>query len=184
MKMIQFGSFFMYALTTQYQLVKTNMDIHDYIKIPNYELGVVDKVEDLFSIIREKATTDTLCKVITGPGWSMGEKILIDGNEYFWASGKDDSRENAIFSIHKIQGFDLNYAGVIFGKEIYYDENAKCISVLKREVKDNRTKSSGEESMRRYILNIYITLMTRGINGTFVYAVDPKLREYLKQFWK
>lgn len=163
---------------------KTNMDIHDYIKIPNYELGVVDKVEDLFSIIREKDTTDTLCKVITGPGWSMGEKILIDGNEYFWASGKDDSRENAIFSIHKIQGFDLNYAGVIFGKEIYYDENTKCISVLKREVKDNRTKSSGEESMRRYILNIYITLMTRGINGTFVYTVDPKLREYLKQFWK
>lgn len=163
---------------------KTNMDIHDYIKIPNYELGVVDKVEDLFSIIHGKATMDTLCKVITGPGWSMGEKILIDGHEYFWANGKDDRRENAIFSIHKIQGFDLNYAGVIFGKEIFYDETANCISVQKKEVKDNRTKSTGEESMRRYILNIYITLMTRGINGTFVYAVDPKLREYLKQFWK
>lgn len=27
-----------------------------------------------------------------------------------------------VFGIHKIQGFDLNYAGVIFGKEVYYDK--------------------------------------------------------------
>ena len=36
--------------------------------------------------------------------------------------------------------------------------------------------------MRQYLLNIYLTLMTRGINGTYVYAVDDNLREYLKNF--
>ncbi len=161
---------------------KFNLDIREYKKISNYELKVFDNVADLFSVINKKKCNDNLCKVVTGPGWSINDEIIIDGQKYYWASGKNDSHVDAIFSIHKIQGFDLNYAGVIFGKEVYYDENIKGIAVNKRELRDNRTKSDGDESMRRYILNIYITLMTRGINGTYVYAVDEKLRAYLRKF--
>ena len=77
----------------------------------------------------------------------------------------------------------MNYAGVIFGPEIYYDDVSKKICVNKRNLKDNHMKSSGDEMMSDYLINLYLTLMTRGINGTIVYAADEKLREYLSQFF-
>ena len=161
---------------------KQDLNISEYKKINSYELKVFDDIEDIFSIIQKKDSTENLCKVVTGPGWGVEEDIKIGGKTYYWATGKEDKHNNVIFSIHKIQGFDLNYAGVIFGKEVYYDDAAKCIAINKKELKDNFTKSNGEDNMRRYILNIYVTLMTRGINGTYVYAVDDKLREYLRRF--
>ena len=170
-----------------YEYVKTvlesiDLDIRNYRKINNYEVKVFDSINDLFSIIEEKNNEENLCKVVTGPGWSINEDIIIDGNTFCWAKGKTDSPKDVLFSIHKIQGFDLNYAGVVFGKEIFYDTNKKRISVNKKELKDNFTKINGEEEMLRYILNIYITLMTRGINGTYIYAVDNNLRDYLNRF--
>ena len=161
-------------------LEKNNMNLHEFIKIPNYELKVFDRVEELISAINDK--DDNLSKVVTGPGWSLEDEMVIEGIKLEWATGRNDIRSNAVFSIHKIQGFDLNYAGVIFGKEMYYDEVAKCISVNKKELRDNRTKSAGDKEMRRYVLNIYLTLMTRGIYGTYIYAIDQGLRDYLKTF--
>ena len=163
-------------------LEREDLDIREYRAISDYDLKVCDSMEDLVSVIHGKDSDNSLCKIVAGPGWSIEDKIIIDDKEYRWASGKNDAREDALFSIHKIQGFDLNYAGVVFGKEVYYNEDTKRIEVNKRELRDNRTKSEGEENMRRYVLNIYTTLMTRGINGTYVYAVDEKLRAYLSRF--
>ena len=162
-------------------LEETNFPIQEYKKISNYELCVVDSVDSLFSIIHSKQTNDSLCRVIAGPGWTKKESIVIDGQSFQWASKTANSKDS-ILSIHMIQGFDLNYAGVIFGKEIYYDEEKGRIDINKQELRDNFTKSNGDDNMRRYVINIYITLMTRGIDGTFVYTVDKPLREYLKKF--
>ena len=39
------------------------------------------------------------------------------------------------------------------------------------------------EALREYIINIYVTLMTRGIRGCFVYVCDDALREYLRPYF-
>ena len=62
-------------------------------------------------------------------------------------------------------------------------ERRRLRSYNKKNLKDNHTKSSGDEKMRDYVLDIYLTLMTRGIYGTYIYAMDPGLREYLKTFF-
>ncbi len=36
------------------------------------------------------------------------------------------------------------------------------------------------KELERYIINIYKTLLTRGIRGTYVYIVDKGLRDYIK----
>lgn len=153
-----------------------------YKTFSGYETKVFDNIKDLFEIIREKNEQENLCKVVAGPGWWKDEKIAIDGEVYHWAKDKEAIDKDVVFSIHKIQGFDLNYAGVIFGKEVYYDDVHERIEVNRSELKDNLTKSLGDDAMRRFILNIYVTLMTRGINGTYVYAVDDRLRSYLRKF--
>lgn len=155
-------------------LETTDLDPREYVKISGYELTVVDSAAELFDMIGTREKEGGLCRVVTGPGWAIEQPIIIDDLKLQW--------EKDVTSIHKIQGFDLNYAGVIFGKEVYYDKSDKRICVDKGELMDNFTKSSGDESMRRFILNIYLTLMTRGINGTYVYAVDEDLRAYLKYF--
>jgi len=37
------------------------------------------------------------------------------------------------------------------------------------------------EEVKRYVINIYKTLLTRGILGTYVYVVDEKLRDQFKK---
>ena len=168
-------------------LTCSGLTVKSYRKVENYQLKVVDSIQELFDLINKKNIENGLCRVISGPGWCKDEEILIEGHSYRWAGDnkswtEPEKTKDTIFSVHKIQGFDLNYAGVIFGKEVYYDLEAKCIAVRKKELKDNFTKSSGDVAMRQYILNIYLTLMTRGIDGTYVYVVDENLREYLKVF--
>lgn len=164
-------------------LEQENLTIRDYKKISNYQVKVMDSLDELFELIRQKNLQEGLCNVVCGPGWGLEEDIIIENQVLHWATGKEEKTDSkTVLSIHKSQGFDLNYAGVIFGKEIYYDKDKKRIEVNKRELKDNFTKSGGDEQMRQYLLNIYLTLMTRGINGTYVYAVDENLREYLMDY--
>ena len=53
----------------------------------------------------------------------------------------------------------------------------------KKALKDPKVKSDGDEIMRQNVINMYLTLMTRGIKGTYIYAVNDDLREYLKRFF-
>ena len=176
--------------TGYYDYVKTVLEgeklpINQYKSIVDYQVKVVDSITELFELINQKQNQDGLCGVVTGPGWSSEEAIVIEGNSYKWSGKVKEKQEVSSFiSIHKSQGFDFNYAGVVFGREVFFNPESERIEFERKNVKDNRARPRGnDDEMRRYLLNIYITLMTRGINGTFVYAMDEKLREYLRRFF-
>ncbi|EUJ21854.1 DUF2075 domain-containing protein [Listeria aquatica] len=92
-------------------------------------------------------------------------------------------------STFTIQGFDLNYAGVIIGPSVKY-RNGKIIfdkSASKNtKATQNRTLSNGtkmnfSEDFLRNELNV---LLTRGINGLYIYAVDKELQNALMTVYK
>ena len=58
--------------------------------------------------------------------------------------------------------------------------------MIKKNYHDNLGKAVGKdnEALRKYVLNIYATLLTRGIHGAFVYVCDPDLREYLRPYFQ
>ena len=93
-------------------------------------------------------------------------------------------------SIHTIQGYDLNYEGVIIGSDLSFYENlnrivfnrANYFDVKGRENKDKLGLEYTDEAIKQYVLNIYRVLLTRGILGTHVYVHDPALREHLTAF--
>ncbi len=161
-------------------LESKNLDISRHRVVRNYTVSVLDSIDKLFEVIKTDNDKSGLSRVVCGPGWTIGEDITIEDKHYKWVSDKDDVAK--IYSIHKIQGFDLNYAGVIFGKEIFYDKNSKRIEINRSELGDNFVKEDDAELTRQYVLNIYLTLMSRGIYGTFIYAVDRDLRDYLSLF--
>lgn len=93
---------------------------------------------------------------------------------------------NEVGSTFTIQGFDLNYAGVILGPSVKY-RNGKVIYDPEKSCNDkaiqNRTLSDGSKQKFGEILiqHAVRVLMTRGVNGMFIYACDDELREALKR---
>lgn len=92
---------------------------------------------------------------------------------------------NEVGSTFTIQGFDLNYAGVILGPsvkyrkgEIIFDPEASCND----KAVQNRTLSDGtKEKFGQILIQHEVrVLMTRGVNGLYIYACDEELREALK----
>lgn len=93
---------------------------------------------------------------------------------------------NEVGSTYTIQGFDLNYSGVIIGPSVKY-RNGKVIfdldaSYNKKAVR-NRTLSDGSKAKvgEELLPNELNVLLTRGVNGLYIYAVDPELQEKLLQ---
>ena len=93
---------------------------------------------------------------------------------------------NEVGSTYTIQGFDLNYAGVILGPSVKYknghivfDPNSSWNkkATINRTLSDGTKKKFGEELLRHEVR----VLMTRGVNGLYIYACDDELREQLKK---
>ena len=161
-----------------------------------YDLAVFDHITDFWEAIQQKEKKYQLCRVVSGVGWNnkceKGENsyyINIEGHRYRfrknavnWVADPESIHE--IGDIHKIQGYDLCYAGVIFGPEITYEVTTRQICTDKKKYHDNLGKQGiNDDQLKKYIINIYQTLLTRGIYGTYIYACDPELKTYLKEYF-
>lgn len=89
-----------------------------------------------------------------------------------------------IGSTFTIQGFDLNYVGVILGPSVKY-RNGKIIfdpdASFNHKATRNRTLSDGSHKKFGEVLiqHEMRVLMTRGVNGLYIYAFDEELRNAL-----
>lgn len=135
-----------------------------------------------------------LARIVAGYAWKWSTRdgaeydIEIDGLKLVWNSTNTDwvnskNAINEIGCIHTIQGYDLNYAGVIIGPEISFDETTQEIKVDPKKYMDinGRRSISNPKELERYVVNIYKTLLTRGIKGTYVYIADDGLRKLFKE---
>lgn len=153
--------------------------------------------------IKQKDIQLGLCRNVAGYAWKWCTKglsydeiisielfdIEIGDMKLIWNTEGQDwvnstHAGDEIGCIHTVQGYDLNYAGVIFGPEITYDDDQKRICIQKENYHDiNGSRGIQEEiELQEYIINIYKVLMTRGIKGTYVYVCDEKLKQYLKKY--
>ncbi|TMT01097.1 DUF2075 domain-containing protein [Apilactobacillus kunkeei] len=91
---------------------------------------------------------------------------------------------NEVGSTFTIQGFDLNYCGVIIGPsvkfrdgKIVYDKSESYDKKVtgRRTLKNDEKKDVSSELIRNQ-LNV---LLKRGVHGLFIYAVDDELRKEL-----
>ena len=111
---------------------------------------------------------------------SRKEKRKING--LAWA--EQPQTINEVGSTFTIQGFDLNYAGVILGPSVKY-RNGKIIfapseshnnkAIRNRTLSDGTKQKFGEMLIQHEVR----VLMTRGVNGMYIYACDPELRAAL-----
>ena len=92
---------------------------------------------------------------------------------------------NEVGSIYTIQGFDLNYAGVILGPSEGYDVETESIVVHPDRYEDQEAFKKRDDLgnltplQTKIIFNSINVLMKRGRYGLYLYAVDPVLRQRL-----
>lgn len=114
-----------------------------------------------------------------------GEQLRWNGTDKDWINSKDSLEE--VGSIHTVQGYDLNYAGVIIGPDLRLDPATGRIVACRESYRDKKGKENtghlkdefGDDDLLTFIRNIYGVLLTRGMRGTYIYVCDPALRERL-----
>ena len=111
--------------------------------------------------------------------WNLRcEKV---GNNYSWLN--DTESVNEVGCIHTCQGLDMNYCGVIIGKDLQYHDGKimYCQDMIAKTDRNSGIRKADEKTAARLIRNTYYVLLTRGMLGTYVYCEDEGLREHLKK---
>jgi DUF2075 family protein len=165
-----------------------------------YDLRFFDSFTDMRSEILRLDAEHDLSRLVAGFAWEWKTKndpelfdIELEGIKLRWNQTITDwvsspTSPEEVGSIHTIQGYDLNYAGVIIGNDIGYDRVKKKVFLRRDNYFDKKGKENNpvlgieysDEDVLHFVLNIYKVLLTRGIKGTFVYVCDTDLREFLR----
>lgn len=162
----------------------------------DFDIRLFENPEDLVAQINNKEKEDGLSRLVAGYAWEWISKsdknkfdIKIGNVELRWNSVAIDwvnspNSINEVGCIHTTQGYDLNYVGVIIGPELDYDFEKQELVVYKERYKDKAGKNTISDLavLKEYIINIYKTILLRGIKGTYIYAVNENLRNYLSHY--
>ena len=180
---------------------ETNENAPDFRSI-GYDFKIFDDCAEMMDAIKEKDKEyDGLCRVVSGYGFpftkSMRDKkgihstqdydFMIDGKKYSWNGinenfATDKNSVSLIGSVFTCQGYDLNYAGVIFSNDIRFNKEKGIIECVPSSYYDKHGKVGTDVNKTiEDIINSYLVLLTRGMKGTYIYCCDKNLKEYLKQ---
>lgn len=167
----------------------------------DFEIKVFDDVNEMIEKIKELDKKIGLCRNVAGYDWEWISKnksieeirkndlydFNFGGKKYIWNHTNEgwilsSNAVNEIGCVHTVQGYDLNYVGVIIGPDLSYNKEKNKIEVHINELKDaNVKRGTDEKEVQKYIINTYKVLLERGIKGCFVYACDKSMQEYLKK---
>ena len=202
-----------YALTSQLR-VEGGADYVTYIRrilgedpperqsFPSYDFRLFTHFGEMTRELTARQEETGLARLVAGYAWEWRSKndkslydIELDGvrlkwntTVVDWVNSPEAVRE--VGSIHTIQGYDLNYAGVIIGRDLRWDIKHQRLIFDRSQYFDRKGMENNpllgitytDEDLLRFVTNIYSVLLTRGIKGTYVYVCDPPLRERLSRF--
>ena len=86
--------------------------------------------------------------------------------------------------IYTAQGFEFDYAGVIIGADLKYNQLLGEVVTDKTACKDpvlRRNVGEATMSYDDYVRNIYRVLLSRGMKGCYLYVVDVPLRNHIRK---
>ncbi len=168
-------------------------------KDSSFELEIFEDPQTFKMAIYNKDSEVSLSRIVSTFDYlhkKDGATYIVDekGLNMPWNSTQDNitwaefaDSVNEVGSIYTVQGFDLNYVGVLLGPSVSYDAEKDELMIKTSEYKDkgaftSRTDYSSEQLeaiKEQIILNSINVLMKRGIYGLYIYASDPILRKRL-----
>ena len=182
-------------------------DTAHYFSRDKFDFQIFDSPVELHKTVKEKNKINNKSRVVAGYCWDWVSKnqpnlsditipefgysatwnLTSDGSE--WIISPKSVAE--VGCIHTCQGLEVDYVGVIVGRDMRVidgvlrtDPSAraktdKSLAGYKKEFKDDPV--SAELKADEIIRNTYRTLMSRGMKGCYVYFVDPATAEYFRE---
>lgn len=167
----------------------------------DFEIKVFDNPNEMIERIKQLDKKIGLCRNVAGYDWEWKSKdksieeirkkdlydFNFEGKKYIWNHTREgwilsSNAVNEIGCVHTVQGYDLNYVGVVIGPDLSYNKEKNKIEVHIDKLKDKNVKrGTDEKTVQEYIINTYKVLLERGIKGCYIYACDESMQEYLKQ---
>lgn len=171
----------------------------------SFDFRIVESPETLEAAMRDKVSNGFSARVAAGFCWpwspprrdgTLEEDVII--GEYrrpwdakpgnwklapgipsasLWATDPDGI--NQIGCVYNIQGFELDYIGVIWGKDLVYDFDKQNWVGNKKESADQVVKRSKEQFVD-LVKNTYRVLLSRGLKGCYVYFMDKDTERYFR----
>ncbi|MBF7124959.1 DUF2075 domain-containing protein [Pediococcus pentosaceus] len=168
-----------------------------------YDLKIFDNPREMYEQLKIKNQNQEsgLSRILATFDWEFKEKksgttdlykVEVDGLSLPWNNQLKSSNKylswaerpetiNEAGSTYTIQGFDLNYSAVIIGPSVKYRDGKVIYDPdfsANRNAVSNRTLKNGKKQKVYDTLlpNELNVLLTRGINGLYIYAVDDELR--------
>lgn len=176
------------------KLLRCELEKRDRFNSPQYECLLFESLNEMIDEIGKREKEHQLSRLIAGYSWEWISKedkskfdIQIGDVKLRWNSVNidwvnSDEAINEVGCIHTTQGYDLNYAGIIFGNEIIYNPETNKIEIKQENYFDRNGKQSikNPDELHSFIINIYKTILLRAIRGTYIYVCNPDLRAYFK----
>lgn len=182
-----------------------NFDMKDV----DYDIRIIDSPTEVRNLIIETNKAHNHSRMLAGYCWewikagkndSSVHDIKIDDFEMSWNLGNtttfaiDEDSVNEIGCIHTSQGLEFDYAGVIIGDDMRYEDGHVVTDFTKRAKTDQSLKGIKKlykedpefalKEADEIIKNTYRTLMTRGMKGCYVFCTDSNLANYLRECLK
>lgn len=182
-----------------------NLDMKDI----DYDIRIMDSPNEVRDLIIERNRSRNQSRILAGYCWAWLKEgqnnsdvhdIKIGDFEMSWNLGNtstfaiDENSVNEIGCIHTSQGLEFEYAGVIIGDDLRY-ENGHIVTDFTKRAKTDQSlrgikklyQENPEQALKEadeIIKNTYRTLMTRGMKGCYVYCTDKNLAKHLRECLK
>lgn len=173
------------------------------VEFDGYDLRFFNDLTEMRAEMIARDREHGLSRLVAGYAWPWRSKndksaydIELAGERLRWNSTQRDwintpGSVEEVGSIHTVQGYDLNFVAVIVGPDLRYDTEQQKIVFDRANYHDKKGRENNpklgitysDEDLLEYVRNIYTVLLTRGILGTYLYVVDPALREQLRRYF-
>jgi DUF2075 family protein len=171
-----------------------------------FDFQIVESPQELEAMIRGKASEGFSARLTAGfcwrwsdprddgrlmrdveiGDWSMPWNAKPDGRRLaagipksnYWAS--DPAGLDQVGCVYTAQGFEYDFAGVIFGRDLVWRPRHGWIGQPEQS-HDSVVKRGGTKDPARFaslVKNTYRVLLTRGLLGCYVYFEDDQTRDF------
>ncbi|QEA31506.1 DUF2075 domain-containing protein [Secundilactobacillus malefermentans] len=164
----------------------------------DFEFKVFDKAGDLFETIKKRNKEFGMSRVVATSGFPRIDgrhNVEMDTFSLPWDEwdpqrtpwAKREGSITQVGTIYTLQGFDLNYVGMIIGPSFGYDKKTDTMTIIpekyshKEIFKKRKDIQFSQDEYKTFIANVLNVLMKRGKYGLYLTAYDPALRQRLME---
>lgn len=167
----------------------------------DFKFKVFDTAGEMFETIKKRNKEVGMSRMVATSGFPRIDgrhNVEMDSFSLPWDEwdpqrthwAKREGSITQVGTIYTLQGFDLNYVGMIIGPSFGYDRKTDTMTVIpekyshKEVFKKRKDMKFSRDEYKKFIADVLNVLMKRGKYGLYLTAYDDALRKRLVDLYE